>query len=484
MDIFDKLISASANRDKLSDFLEENIQELYDFLLTKSFEDLSTSKDRIENYILRNLKVIKSLDFTIESTSIFVTLLLDVSERFGFLSSFEHLYKLLTKKECEIVSRLDASSLYLIGIKNIKDYSNKIESILDKLSDSYDNEEDTEDRVVGTIVNFYAQVVYNFSTQNLPGVQSIKEEILSHHTKFLFLKNNLITTVFSLDVTDNISAHSQIQELLDNFLKRTKKHNDFIRGYLIEKNTYYSSLLKDAKANFNSVRQISVDEYKKIQDESIFKSLQRGVKVLTNENELYTYLNSYGRMHYEKMTTSFAFIPKKLFNNKIDIIDWGCGQGLASISFFEYFKNNINMFNSVTLIEPSELALKRASLHVKKFNKSIDILTINKYFDSLTKEDFTQDNYTVKVHLFSNILDIDLFSLTQLVGLIKKTFEGENYFVCASPFVHTLKTSRLNSFVKSFSTNNNFNHIKEINEQKDEWINSWTRVIRIFKVDI
>jgi hypothetical protein len=110
-------------------------------------------------------------------------------------------------------------------------------------------------------------------------------------------------------------------------------------------------------------------------------------------------------------------------------------------------------------------------------------LTINKDLDSLTSTDFIQDFRNVKIHLFSNILDIDLFSLTQLVALIKATFKGENYFVCASPYVNHLKTSRLDGFVKSFSKNENFRSIKEINNRGNEWINDWTRVIRIFKTE-
>ena len=104
--------------------------------------------------------------------------------------------------------------------------------------------------------------------------------------------------------------------------------------------------------------------------------------------------------------------------------------------------------------------------------------------DSLSTADF-ENNSNVKIHLFSNILDIDLFSLTHLIELVKKTFKGENYFVCASPYVNPLKTSRLDSFVKSFSTNSNFNSIKEINNRSGEWDNkSWTRVIRIFKAHL
>lgn len=484
MDIFDKLILASTDEVQLSIFIKKNNQALYDFLLTQSFTELSKSKSKIENYISTNLRTIRHLDFSVESTIIFTTLLLDVSERFSFRLPFQRLYKLLSNNNCEISNRTEASALYFIGIQRISDYSDRTEEILEKLLVAYINEEDTEDRIIGTIITFYAQVVHNFSSQNYIGVENIKQKLLLFSETYPFLKNDLVSTVLDIDFTDNIFAFTRIQNLLDVFLKRTKTYNFFIKGFLIEENTQYSLLLEKAEPNFNSIRQISVNQWGKINESSVFYSLQRGVKILTEEKQLYSYLYSYGKMHHSKMTSSFAYIPNQLFNYDLNIIDWGCGQGLASVSFIDYFNVNINQVKNITLIEPSELALKRASLHIKRFDKTIDVSTINKDLDSLSTADF-ENNSNVKVHLFSNILDIDLFSLTQLIELVKMTFKGENYFVCASPYVNPLKTSRLDSFVKSFSTNSNFNSIKEINNRSGEWDNkSWTRVIRIFKADI
>jgi len=486
MDIFDKLILASTNKGSLSSFIEDNTQELYDFLLTQSFEDLSTSKSKIEDYILQNLKVIRLLDFSIDNSKTFISLLLDVSERFSFFMSFQRLHNLIIRNNCEIGSRLEASSLYITGITNISDYNERILSILEKLSESFKNEEDNEDRVVGSVINFYAQVVHNFSNQNLKGVLEFKTNLISYKEKFHFLKNDTIHSVLSIDVLDNILAFNEIQSQLDTFLKRTKKYSSFIEGnLLIEENTPYSLLLNKANTNFDSIRQISVNQWQTINDNTVFRSLQRGVKVLTEEKQLFLYLNSYGPMHFKKMTTSFSFLPNEfLLNNNIEIIDWGCGQGLATISLLDYFNENMESFKKVTLIEPSELAIKRASLHVQKLKFDIDVLTINKDLDSLNNSDFVQDDSKVKIHLFSNILDIDLFSLTQLIDLVKTTFVGENYFVCASPYVNNLKTSRLDGFVKAFSTNTGFYSIKKINNRGDEWINGWTRVIRIFKTEL
>ncbi|MEI6066156.1 MAG: hypothetical protein WCP96_02355 [Methylococcaceae bacterium] len=486
MDIFDKLLSESKVNADLHLFLEDNIDELYDFLLTQSFSDLEVHKEKIERYISANLRIIKQLDFTIESTHVFALLLLDISERFGFLMPFQQLYNLLIKHNCEISSRLEASALYLIGIKNIIGYDNILEPLLDKLNHAY-LEEDTEDKIISTIVNYYAEIAYNFGSQNLEGVLSIKSKILNKRNDpgFYFLKNNLINEVLIVDLTDHISSYKIIKNLLDVFLKRTKKYIPFDKKlFLIEKNTAYSKFLENVPSTFNAIKQISVNQYSLIKNDSIFYSLKSGVNILTEESQLYAYLHSYGDMHYKKLSSAFKCLPPEILNSEINIVDWGCGQGLATISFIDYFNDNVKI-NHISLIEPSEIALKRAALHIVKFNESISLKTINKDFDNLNSSDFLNKNQVPTLHLFSNIIDIDLFSLTELLKLINSTFDGENYFVCVSPCINVLRTGRLDRFMKSFSKNNGYQEIKSIDNEKGSWSGtSWSRVIRVFKATL
>ena len=490
MDIFDELIEASKSKNDLQLFLEDNIEELYDFLLTQSFLDLDLHKEKIDRYILPHLKVIKQLDFTLDSTRVFTILLLDTSERFGFLMSFQQLYKLLVKNNCKIGSRLEASALYLIGINSIFDYEKIINVLLAKLNYAYLEEEESEDKIIGTLVNYYAQVVHNFGSHNREGVLSIKIKIQekSAEPEFYFLKNALISDVLKLEIHDHLSPYKLIQGLLDVFLKRTKKYVPFVReALLIEKHTGYSKQLDMVSPEFNSIKQISVSKYRLIANDSIFYSLKSGVKVLTEENQLYAYMHSYGDMHYRKLISSFVFLPSDFLNNEISIIDWGCGQGLASMAFIDYInKNKIETkIRSISLVDPSEIALKRASLHISKFNASINLKTINKDFDSLVVGDFGNKKTSPMLHLFSNIIDIDFFSLTELLKLLNSTFDGENYFVCTSPCINYLRTGRLDRFMKSFSKSNGYKEIMSIDNEKGSWAGTnWSRVIRLFKVSL
>jgi hypothetical protein len=488
MDILNKLISASNSKSSLSAFIDDYNQELYDFLLTQSYRDLKRYKEDIDRYILSHLKVIKTLDFDLESTRVFVLILLEVAERFSFLTSFQRLFKLLHKNDCELGSRIQASSSFFIGVRRISDYEKRVDQILHQLSVAY-NVEDSEERVVGTLINFYAQVVHNFALQNQDRVLLLRDHILSKREdlSFYFLRHELIDKVFSIDISDHIVAFEKIKSLLDIFLERTNKYLSFTHdSFMMEEGTSYVDLLGCDCPDFFALRDIAVDEYQKIADKSVYYSLDKGVRVLTSESQLFAYLYSYGKMHYNKVTSAFKALPDNLNDKCLEIIDWGCGQALASVCFFDYIKEKgcELIVHQVTLIEPSKIALKRGSLHVKKYELAGNIRTVNKDLDSLVDNDIVSDNTHIKVHLFSNILDIEKFSLKKLISFIENNFQGENYFVCASPYINYLRTSRLDGFMSSFSRFDSFEKYLDVDHEKGEWINGWTRSIRVFKANI
>ncbi|MDR2382958.1 MAG: hypothetical protein LBD76_03620, partial [Prevotellaceae bacterium] len=209
-------------------------------------------------------------------------------------------------------------------------------------------------------------------------------------------------------------------------------------------------------------------------------------------------------MHKAKLQSALEKLPEN-FDSKINIIDWGCGQGIASMIFLEkYESKNVNL---ITLIEPSKLAIKRAALHCKKYCPEMPLKTICKKLDDLTEDDFNLPQTDVTIHLFSNILDIDGYSQNHLIELIEQTQVGENYLVCASPYIDAIKTERLESFKRHFENNssfelfldiqnsknptssywncnNNYKNCRCIEHQEYGCDNKWTRVIKVFKVNL
>ena len=472
----------------LQKYLSDNTIEVYDFFETQKHSTLLNYKDDFKRYILLNWLLLKQLDRDNKTNLSFLTLLLEVCERLGLNAEFKLIYIFISHSDFDIGKRLKASSFYLLNVDTFDDYLNRYDSINELLQSAYENEEDSLDKVLMTMINYYAQVLIDFGRYNLKAVISLKEKIETtiSENKYSFLKHTLVESILGIEIEDNEVAYHNIHFLLDSFLGRDKIKPKYIPDYLIESGTDYCEKLKDVALNFESIRQISVDYYNLIKDDSIFNSLQRGVKILTEESQLFAYMYSFGNMHFGKLNACFENFPESFFTKEINIIDWGCGQAMATMSYLDYLaKNNIEQIcNSVTLIEPSELNIKRGSLHVKKYSDTMQVYTINKDLDALHVDDFNDIGNLPNLHLFSNILDIDHFSLVELVNNIKTCFKGINYFVCVSPYLNDLKTDRVDSFRRHFVNNEDYEKIIFINYKAGQWKNNWTVVMRIFKCTI
>ena len=175
--------------------------------------------------------------------------------------------------------------------------------------------------------------------------------------------------------------------------------------------------------------------------------LAHGVKLLDNENEMNQYLCAYGQMHKEKLFMAFENIPdpKILFYKRLNIVDWGCGQGLATICFFDYLdklgiRPNID---KITLIEPSEKAIERAYQHIKCYNLSCQIKSICKYIDDVESSDILSSE-NITIHFFSNILDIETVNLEHLADTLKNSNLKDQIFVCVGP--QNIGASRIEDF--------------------------------------
>lgn len=178
-----------------------------------------------------------------------------------------------------------------------------------------------------------------------------------------------------------------------------------------------------------------------------FYNLDNGKKVIDNYDDLQTYIAVFAGHHYYKLQTSFtALFPHIPVNATVDIIDYGCGQALATTVLYDYIiRNNRNIrIDKIILIEPSDLALRRGTMHLNYFidhkQQDTEIKKVNLSLDNLTNADLTSTTSNIKIHLLSNILDIDNFNLVSLANKIKNTQRGTNYFVCVSPTNYNAET--------------------------------------------
>lgn len=486
MSFINKLFNASNSGEDLAAFIHNNSVELYDFFISQRNSSITIHRKEIENFILPKYSIYRDLDFTDNKNQTFLFCLLDVSQRFGLGTEFQQLYNLANQNNVSLNNRLYASSKFLVGINSIDDYENRINEILANLSISFLKEEDNEQKTIATLIHFYTEVFNNFP-HNVERVIEFKNKLLEQLQKeeYNFLLTQSVDEVLSYSLNNVEELYQAVHTKLDEILERASQYLTFnLEPQLIETDTHYVELLADISANFIEIRNLCAQLYSVVASNEIFWSLQRGVKVLTQQNQLLAYLNSYGKMHHAKFISAINQIQRNDLQGVLEVYDWGCGQGLASICFLEFLNEQEIDFsvNKFTLIEPSEIAIKRASLHLRKYTADTQIITINKDLDSLENNDFESNKPATKVHLFSNILDIDLFSMNDLINLIKENFLGQNIFICSSPYVSNIKTERIDSFVQSFSGNLNFRFISDISQKTGEWIGTnWTRVIRVFK---
>lgn len=87
---------------------------------------------------------------------------------------------------------------------------------------------------------------------------------------------------------------------------------------------------------------------------------------------------------------------------EISVVDYGCGQGLASLSVLEWFvknKGNVENIKSVKLIDKDPMALKRALLHYSILFPSVNVIAY--------EQDFLEDGFSVEC---DSVLTLNLFS--------------------------------------------------------------------------
>jgi hypothetical protein len=164
-------------------------------------------------------------------------------------------------------------------------------------------------------------------------------------------------------------------------------------------------------------------------DHSVWGELGRGRSILDSQQQLDQYLYSYGPMIKSQWDNTFPSVS--LPDNNLEIIDYGCGQGLASILLFDEFTSCITNVSKITLIEPSLIALKRAKNILQCYCPEAVIVKTHKLLDDLNQNDLIFENSAIKVHLFSNILDIDGFDSFSLINKIFEN-EGVHYLLAVS----------------------------------------------------
>lgn len=195
--------------------------------------------------------------------------------------------------------------------------------------------------------------------------------------------------------------------------------------------------------------------------------LDHGRKVLSAEEQLNCYMAAYGEMHRVKASHVFERVPFHELDEGVEIVDYGCGQGLASLCFIEKMRENkrLRLLKKITLIEPSLPSLHRAELNIlqalKKGSKC-EIVTKGKYLPSSSPSDeeinTLEIEHNIVVHLFSNVLDIETIDLKKTASLIASS-GNRHYVFCIGPAA--CREDRIRAFTRYFNPGNTEFFFKE-----------------------
>lgn len=192
--------------------------------------------------------------------------------------------------------------------------------------------------------------------------------------------------------------------------------------------------------SFNHIRETAIQRIQQLEQQekdNVYASLNHGINLLETDLQLDMYLLSYGKMHQAKILKALSYINPQIFaDSSLHIIDWGCGQGLATICLLDFIKQHhlsINTIQLVTLIEPSAAAIKRAYENILVYlNDPRKIHCVSKYLDNITTNDISSESQ-ITIHFFSNILDIENIDLKHLADIIGNNVHGEHYIICTGP---------------------------------------------------
>lgn len=214
----------------------------------------------------------------------------------------------------------------------------------------------------------------------------------------------------------------------------------------------------------HSLQQHILNDYK-----PNYISILNGKKILDNESEIVSYLAYYSVHHIAKLKFACNNLDKIKFDSrKLEIIDWGCGQGLASLFFLDYLKRkhgNYEMIKSITLIEPSKISLEVANRFLDQYMSNVNgikpqIKLIQSDFDSLNVKGIAFTKDSLKVHLFCNVLDLLSYDVNKLSEQVSKLLIGENLFICLGPN-YSQNVGRTRGFIHGLKNTNAINVISD-----------------------
>lgn len=178
---------------------------------------------------------------------------------------------------------------------------------------------------------------------------------------------------------------------------------------------------------------------------------------------------------------AFNRLPRKiLVENKISVIDYGCGQCVASMVLCDVLQEATGhpyIISDFHLIEPSQPCLMRATYFIHEFNPEAKIVYFNNTCEDIWRMDI-QPKSEVVIHLFSNVIDIPDFPREIVARKINDMADHYNIVVCVSPFYQENgRAKHMDDFGKMLHL---LHCSHSFERHTDEWDKPYSCQMRIF----
>ena len=207
--------------------------------------------------------------------------------------------------------------------------------------------------------------------------------------------------------------------------------------------------MSDINHNFMSVVSEAASRLSESDKRSAWIRSGRGVSIYTHESQLDEYLFLYGEMHIAKMCRFLPAVPFGEIGGRVALVDWGCGQGLASACALDCMRGMRSppTVEAVRLIEISDVARARAERVVGRYGEVRDVKGYPWDLEALAGSGLDLPAGVPVVHLFSNILDVEAIDLKRLAEVLLKLTAGHvSYVLSVSPKTPLERASRLKAF--------------------------------------
>lgn len=195
--------------------------------------------------------------------------------------------------------------------------------------------------------------------------------------------------------------------------------------------------------------------------------LKRGINLLASDVALNCYMSAYGDMHVTKCRAAMMNFPFNDIQGSIEIVDWGCGQGIGSATIIEVLRqrNLLKWLRKVTLIEPSRSAIERANDNIRTLTHDTVEIDVKNLFlpangiaegETLSPIGYRYNNV---IHIFSNILDVTTIDLGAVARMVASA-HGKHFVLCIGP--KNGAAYRIEKFCSVFGEQDYFSQIDSV----------------------